>query len=340
MRFRLRTLLLFVFLVALVLASGVAVRRRAYQGQFMAQGRLQILAEPPTLMPVRHASDEVGRQLAPFQRTQLVLVESQLVLNAALLHKNVVGFRTIRTQTNPIAWLQEHIKAEFVDGSEVMEISLRGDNPMEIAGIVNAVKKSYMDQVVNVDTKRRADRHTKLKAIKANYVEILKERRERLRKLQEAIGGDNFSASVMLETLASQHASLKAQRVQIVGERSEAEAVLARRKMSAGAANEQARNETTQLEDKIAALTARQKVIDEELENIARERKAIHTRVLDVSALEEEVAQLMGTFRKVADEVEALAIELQAPPRVRTIEDAVPPTRRQPWGVSSLIGRP
>ncbi len=52
-----------------------------------------------------------------------------------------------------------------------MEISLSGDDPQELAGIVNAVKKAYMDEVVNVDTKRRTDRHGKLKKIKEQYTE-------------------------------------------------------------------------------------------------------------------------------------------------------------------------
>ena len=48
-----------------------------------------------------------------------------------------------------------------------------------------------MDEVVNVDTKRRADRHAKLKKIKEKYTEILKERREHLRKLAETVGSDD-----------------------------------------------------------------------------------------------------------------------------------------------------
>ncbi len=38
-----------------------------------------------------------------------------------------------------------------------MEISLSGDNPKELAGIVNAVKKAYIDEVVDYDTKVRAE---------------------------------------------------------------------------------------------------------------------------------------------------------------------------------------
>ena len=44
-----------------------------------------------------------------------------------------------------------------------MEISLSGEYPVELAGLVNAVKKAYMEEVVNVDMKKRMDRHSQLK---------------------------------------------------------------------------------------------------------------------------------------------------------------------------------
>ena len=64
-----------------------------------------------------------------------------------------------------------------------MEISLTGNNPGELAGLVNAVKHAYMEEVVNVDTKKRADRHEMLKKLKKKYEDMLKERHETQRKL-------------------------------------------------------------------------------------------------------------------------------------------------------------
>ena len=57
----------------------------------------------------------------------------------------------IREQVDPVEWLQEKLKVEFISGSEVMEIALAGSDPEELAAIVNAVKNAYMDEVVNVD---------------------------------------------------------------------------------------------------------------------------------------------------------------------------------------------
>ena len=41
---------------------------------------------------------------------------------------------------------------EFTQESELMEISLSGDNPKELAEVVNAVDDAYMDEVVNKET--------------------------------------------------------------------------------------------------------------------------------------------------------------------------------------------
>ncbi len=156
--------------------------------KFKAVAKLLLVAQAPKVLFRTSENDTSGDDYRRYQLTQLTLVKSQLVLNAVLLDKNVSRFRMIRDQIDPIAWLQENVKAEFVVGSEVMEISLTGDDPVEIAGVVNAIKKAYMDEVVNVDTNRRADRHTKLKSIKDNYAEILKERRDRLRKAPRPSG--------------------------------------------------------------------------------------------------------------------------------------------------------
>ena len=76
-----------------------------------------------------------------YQNTQKTLVTSQLSLTATLQDKDVSNYRMVRAQVDPMAWLQANLKVEFIAGSEVMEISLSGDNPDELAGVVNGVKK-------------------------------------------------------------------------------------------------------------------------------------------------------------------------------------------------------
>jgi hypothetical protein len=66
---------------------------------------------------------------------------------------------------------------------------------------------------------------------------------------------------------------------------------------------------------------------------MTRKRSLIIALVVTLAGVTE------GTRGQVANEVEALNVELQAPPRVRTIEDAVPATVREPWGIAALVSR-
>ncbi len=78
----------------------------------------------------------------------------------------------------------------------------------------------------------------------------------------------------------------------------------------------------------LAELTELETSLKAELKNLQEQSKTLNTKTLDLTALSEEVSQLLSTSSQVSTEVEALNVELQAPPRVRTIEDAVPPMTR------------
>ena len=118
---------------------------------------------------------------------------------------------------------------------------------------------------------------------------------------------------------------LRTRRVQLRLEQSEAETLLARRKKAEGATTDPSRQEIARLEDRLAVLIAGQKVIDEELERLTQEMRGTVGRELDLAAAKEDIAQMEDASRKIAAEVEALSVELEAPPRIRTIDDAVAP---------------
>jgi capsular polysaccharide biosynthesis protein len=324
------------FVIALVTVAGGFVVWNWYHPKFRAHARLLVAAHPPAIL-FKTGETDVDLDYTRFKSTQQALVKSQLVLNAALMDKNVSKYRIIRDQIDPIAWLQDNLEVAFVQESEVMEIALSGDESDEVAGVVNAVKKAYMDEVVNVDTKRRADRHAKLRKIKDEYGEALHERRKRLRQLNEsALEGDRLGlAGLERSELLSLYNGLWTKRVEIQLQRAEAETELKGHPRDPGAGSDGARTEIKRIEGQLAGLAAQQTTIDERLEQMAKVIRNAAIRALDLESLKIEITQLEDTSRKVAAEVEALNVELSAPPRVRTIEDAVPPltrSRESLWG--------
>jgi hypothetical protein len=47
-----------------------------------------------------------------------------------------------------------------------------------------------------------------------------------------------------------------------------------------------------------------------------------NSRVLDLHELQDEIAQMQKTSDRIGAEVEALNIEIEAPPRIKTIDEA------------------
>ncbi len=413
--------------------SGPAAWFLVPRAKFKAQARLQVAAQmPKVLYQTVETESRGGEDYKRYQTTQLTLVKSQLALNAALQGKDaegkdIRGYRIIREQFDPIFWLQENLKVEFLSGSEVMEISLSGERPGELAGIVNAVKKAYVEEVVNVDLKDRMKRHDKLKKYKEQYEQMLTERRENLRKLAETVGSDHDDTVALRQQYALDHLAYvrrdlldvqsqkrklqsrlntrpeDAEQVQRRQSIPEAEirhwvdehpdvvrlfdrladeeerlasqtarlrsiaragagdpslkplrvAVDATRKMINDkraalrpvAIRELREEEQTDKgakadddERELARLDDLEKQLQREVNSISEGNQSLTNKTLDLQSQKDEIAQLQQSTAKVATEVEALNVELGAPPRIRTIEDAVPPLTRDDKRRFAIIG--
>lgn len=315
------------FVIALIVTAGGYLAWKLYHAKFTAQARLLVAAQAPNVL-FQTVETEAKEDYKRYQNTQQALVKSQLALNAALQDTEVRKYRMIREQVDPVRWLQDNLKVEFIAGSELMEISLTGDYPDEVAGIVNAVKKAYIDEVVNRDIKMRTARYNQLKKLKAQYAEMLRERRENLRKLVDTAGGDRAATDEASRIRRVATDELVVQRVRLQVERATVESRRAHRRKAVGPATDSLRKETEEIEETLAGLLAQEKVIDTELKQIGGAIQNVANPTLDLEALKTDIALMESTYRKVAAEVEALSVELGAPPRVRTIEDAVPPLTR------------
>ena len=186
-----------------VLAAGTAGPAAWYliPTSFRAQARLHVAAEPPKVL-FQTVETQIHDDYRRYQSTQQTLVRSHLVLSAALRDPKVGGCATLRRQVDPTEWLGENLKVEFVGGSEVMEISLNGSAPEDLAIIVNRVVKAYMDEVVDVDARRRMGRRDQLVKYKDRYAELLKRKRETMRKLAESVGSDDHSTLALRQQYA------------------------------------------------------------------------------------------------------------------------------------------
>lgn len=199
--------------------------------QFTAEADLQVFSRAPVVaFSTAETSQSGNEDYKRYQKTQVALLKSRPVLQSALQKPEISKLRLVREPVDPVQWLKDHLEASFPSESEILHIALKGESAEEVAKMVNAVTQAYMDEVVNVELKRRTQRYDKLNEIVAKKLQTLKSQRERVRNLAESLGSNNQQALVLKQQLAAENqAQLDKELLEIRSKRRRAEAELAAR---------------------------------------------------------------------------------------------------------------
>jgi polysaccharide biosynthesis transport protein len=319
------------FFVLVVLASGLLIwvlptRSADLEPDKSPRAFLQVAAHVPNVV---FGNGQNPEDFNRYLQTQFALIKSRLVLTTALKQPAIAQLAAISKQADAIAWLEQYLEVSNVKNSEIVQISFSprsGASAKDQSAIINAVVSAYLEEVAGVETKRRTDRHSQLKKIKQTYTQLLKERREHVRKLLVYGGSGGPLSDVEQNRLVHRYDRLLDQRLKLRLDQAEAETLLQRRQKAANRESDSVRREIGQLEDRLAVVAAREKVLQEELDQVASKKRDSVLGSLDLKELNDEVAQMEEAALKVGAEVEKLNIELAAPPRIRVIENAVPPS--------------
>lgn len=155
------------------------------------------------------------------QSTQMALIRSQLVLNAALRreydpvsHAKIGDLDLVRQQgADAVDWLAKNIAIDYPYGREITRLSMTASAAeVEQAKLVlDAVVGSYLEEIINRSAKDRRDKKDKLEKLQFNSHENLKRKQQVIRKLADSVGStlpDNIARqqSMILEQL---HAAQK-----------------------------------------------------------------------------------------------------------------------------------
>jgi len=133
--------------------------------------------------------------------TQQNLLKSPLILNAALAMPGVGELPWIaahKDQNSAAEWLAQKIEVRYVKGADDsgqhLVIAMKGDDPRQLAILVNAVARAYLDKVV---VERRRQLEARKKVLERTYqakAEEVQQRREKVRELEGRLGGGDAKA--------------------------------------------------------------------------------------------------------------------------------------------------
>jgi capsular exopolysaccharide synthesis family protein len=126
-----------------------------------------------------------------YMHNQASLIKSPFVLRQVLRDPEVLKLRMVQQwqaeNIDPEQGLEEIIKIDF-PGTELLRISISGDNQKELETLVRAVARSFMQEVVGASPKKRQDHLDKLKNVKKRLGKDLVDLEIRMKPIEDAIG--------------------------------------------------------------------------------------------------------------------------------------------------------
>ncbi|MCI0638810.1 MAG: polysaccharide biosynthesis tyrosine autokinase [Gemmataceae bacterium] len=186
--FRRRWLLASSLAIAVALAAFVAVWL-IMPAKFAAFSLLQVSANRTSL---GWGIDGSRNDFVTYLKTQAARIKSRDVLVKALSQDAVRNLNLIKKHPDTLTtltWLEENLKVDYQDGSELLTLSLADYDPAELTVVVNAITKSYLNILSSQEKTLRKDRVAKTKMLYEQAKEKLSEKvaaREALAKGQGA----------------------------------------------------------------------------------------------------------------------------------------------------------
>jgi len=169
---------------------------------YTSDALLRIAAREPRLV---FQTAEGPSDFLTYRKTQIALIKSRFVLNAALRKPGIAELDTVREQQYPLQWLGKVIEVGSGESPEILRIALTGDRPEELAAIVNAVKDAYLDEVVLAERKERLSRLNDLERIFEQTENKVRQKEERVSGLAKELGSGDSKALTIKQQMALEY---------------------------------------------------------------------------------------------------------------------------------------
>jgi RNA polymerase sigma factor (sigma-70 family) len=277
----------------------------------------------PQLLPEAQRPASVDG--AAFRRTQLVLLKSRPVLQAALRKPEVAGLAVVRGKADPVAWLEKNLAAVFLEDSGVLRVSVAGGSAEERAALANAIANAYLEEVVGADQSRKAHRLDELDKLRGEYEDALRNKRDNLRKRSQAVGEQARSLQQQFarEDLAEMRKEL--QRVHLAKLRAQARLNY----LKGAGAREGVKEAIARLTEETGVLAEQEKLLNAEITPLAEtaqaQARAEAVEKADLTSFRDEITAAEQLVKKIVGEVGVMQVELRATPRVRLLQKAEAP---------------
>jgi polysaccharide biosynthesis transport protein len=214
---------LLAFSLGFVCATGGAAAAWYYlpPGKSTAQALLHVDSAPKSLVFQDH---QARAAFQIYQKTQIALVKTRLVLNAALRNEDVAKLSKIRELEarggdQALEWLERELQVDFSIGPEILRIAMTGDQPEDLKVIVDAVKDAYLKEIPEKEKKSQKERLEQIKVLYRTWENNVQTKREEMGKNAEELNTTDSTAIAAIRKFDEEFLSLT--RAELLKTRSE-----------------------------------------------------------------------------------------------------------------------
>ncbi len=287
---------------------------------------LLIEEREPQLLSDAQRPNPAGGDAAVFRRTQVVLLKSRPVLQAALRVRGVADLTIAKQQADPAAWLEKNLDVALIDNTGVVRVRVTEGSAAERAALANAVADAYLEEVVGAEARQKQERREHLHKLRQVYEDSLRQKRKSLHEMGVVLGASrSLRQEFDREDLAGFRKEL--QRVRLAKVAAQARLNCLKR----AAAKEGVPEAAAKLEDEVAVLAEQEKLLKGEIAPLAEAAEAVSRREMaektELASVREEVAAAEQMAKRIASEVAVMEVETQARPRVRLLQRAEAPRK-------------
>jgi hypothetical protein len=298
LHFSLLALLIFVTLICFGLAWLVQPEI------VVATALFQVDSAPPTLLD-DSSQPYNEHNFRNVQQTQIELLKSYYVLNAALRQPGIAALPYFKGQADPVTWLQNRLDVDFPQYGEILAIRLRGSSEYgsDLVQIVDAVAKAYRNEVIYEEKQRRlASRDLFARALESLKKEVDR-KHEANSDIARESGGLENGGNVVLHAIELKRLDrVENEILRLENEQLQAEASDSK--------------QTEAVVHRIKQLSERQASLEQSL--TTRGEKSV-----EMTIRERELALLQRIADEMSIKLEKMDIEANTPERIRQIQPAV-----------------
>lgn len=147
------------------------------------------------------------QEVKTFRETQKTLVTVPYVLRSALIPPEIKAL--VKDQNSPVEWLTKSLSVEYVNDSDILQVSLSHPKKQTAKALVNAVTEAYLREVAQHYRGKHAERLEVLRATHRTDVRAFQELSDICDELATKTGDKAVASEYKMKQLALEELKIR-----------------------------------------------------------------------------------------------------------------------------------